>query len=277
MAHEQLYNELSEYIRLSYEKHYKTIYEFSEYRKNLEQGNLIDNEYSDRIDAINTSRCKYMEMLVLSKRASDASEFIDYHPQKTVKQSLLKQAHLKSFNPPKSSKSPTHPSQPHSGRRSTFMHVFGIDVLNKDELVVFTRAMKSFMVELDYNPEDKDDVALFYTQENPSDLYDVYLARKVKTIGKYMNVFGINPEYYDNVFEFIQLVKKYILSDKNLASKYNAAEHDYTTLWRIMNPDEPVWNVEKLAIKVPDVLAFFRQENADDVYMNIKLANLSVV
>jgi hypothetical protein len=161
------------------------------------------------------------------------------------------------------------------------MHVFG---MNEDE---FTHTMKSFMVELDYNPEDKDDVALFYTQENPSDLYDVYLARKVKTIGKYMNVFGINPEYYDDILEFIQLVKEYILSDKNLASKYNMNIEDFhlnieTRVHRIRYYDND-WVFDKnvkatkpAVKKVPDILAFFLKENVDDVYMNIKLTKLSI-
>lgn len=97
-------------------------------------------------------------------------------------------------------------------RQRSFMKMFGVDVLNKDQLVHFTRIMKAFMLELDYVPTDKADVLLFYSQESCEEIYDVYLARGNKTIYDFMQVFGVNSLNFEQVVDFMQLVRHYILS-----------------------------------------------------------------
>lgn len=132
-------------------------------------------------------------------------------------------------------------------RQRIFMKMFGIDILNTYERVEFHRIMKNFMRELDYISTDKQDVMLFYTQEACQELYDVYIARNNKMIQKYTEVFNINLENYDDVLDFMQLVKLYIQQIESINT-----------------------------VSITKMLTFLKENNPNDVYLGIKMKNLKI-
>jgi hypothetical protein len=160
------------------------------------------------------------------------------HPLPKKERQIIKSKYLlKSFDLTEKNKikKSTHVPTPQDimySRQRSFMKLFGIDVLNKDELVMFTKIIKAFMVELAYDPTDKEDVILFYSQESGQDIYDVYTARCSPLVKKYAQVFEVNLENYDNVLDFMHQIRTYILEEKDNTDlmkflKENNPEHVY--------------------------------------------------
>lgn len=62
-------------------------------------------------------------------------------------------------------------------KQKSFMYKFNVNILDKNSILKFHSIMKEFMIELSYDPNDKSDVVLFYTQEDMEELYNVYRLR----------------------------------------------------------------------------------------------------
>lgn len=119
-------------------------------------------------------------------------------------------------------------------RQRSFMKIFGIDVLNKDDILRFMKIIKTFMLELDYNPTDKSDVFLFYSQESDAEIYDVHLARNSKWVNNYLEVFGINSLNFTEVAKFMQTMRCYT----NNMLKSTPTTSQFLQIFKTMNPDQ---------------------------------------
>ena len=196
----------------------------------------------------------FVDLLPSVTKPTLASEYISSVIKRKQEQRLVfKERQLKSFDLTDKNKivGTTHTMTSDDilySRQRMFMITFGIDILNKDQLVNFNKIMKAFMTELDYTPTDKQDVVLFYTQESSQDLYDVYLARRNKYIKKFAQVFKVNLGHYDEAIEFMQLIKCYMTT----TDEYN--------------------NINSTS----NVLRFFREQDADNVYLITKMAGLKM-
>lgn len=79
-------------------------------------------------------------------------------------------------------------------KQKSFMYKFNVNILDKYSILKFNSIMKQFMVELSYDPDDKSDVYLFYTQEDVEELYNVHRLRCI-----YKNKFTLYEDACDNV------------------------------------------------------------------------------
>lgn len=95
----------------------------------------------------------------------------------------------------------------YDSKRREFMHTFKIDVLNNDERMHFFKTMRDFMDELGYETAAK---AEFYLQENPIDMYDVYLVRNLKSAQVYLQVFGVDSKDYKSVVKFMKTIREHV-------------------------------------------------------------------
>ena len=178
--------------------------------------------------------------------------FLDLRPtvlkpydKKPVKR-VPKGSVFKSFDKPKNYTSQNTkiitPTDVLYSRQRTFMNMFQVDMLNKEQFINYHRIMRSFMNELDYTPTDKQDVMLFYYQESCQDLYDVYMARRSPIIKKYAKTFEVNLENYDDVIDFMNEMRTYIMEQSN--------ENDIT--------------LNKL-------VKFLKEHNPEHVYVDVKI------
>lgn len=144
-------------------------------------------------------------------------DFVHLQPSvtKNVTKSVnksIKDNTLKSFN---KKQSPLHTVKSEDGttptptlycKQRSFMYKFNVNILDKYCILKFNSIMKKFMIELSYEPNDINDVHLFYMQEDVEELYNVHKLRCI-----YKNKFT----FYDDACNNIHLIEKSSSSPKN--------------------------------------------------------------
>jgi hypothetical protein len=96
--------------------------------------------------------------------------------------------------------------------RREFMYTFQIDTLNTEHRAHFFQVMNEFMNELGYTTGTATTAEWrkFYLQENPIDLYDVYLVRNLKSAQVYLQVFGVDSKDYKSVVKFMKTIREHV-------------------------------------------------------------------
>ena len=133
----------------------------------------------------------------------------------------------------------------------SFQYVFQIDLLDINQIRTFKKLMDKYMMELDYDPSDKNDVKLFYSKENPHEIYRINYIRT--SICGRACVDMYNLDTYGDYVEFLGMVKSHMSSivnpDTQNVFNYDSCKEYKFFLQNFNNHVDLVNMMNKLSIK----------------------------